>query len=97
VSVGLIELLQLDFLAKVARYEGRIEFCDSSHIVTTLFCLREKKRKPGLIIYNPNVAPRAESKWTPEVGFEPTTFSLGGRRAIHCATQALLLEHSESY
>jgi hypothetical protein len=27
-------------------------------------------------------------KLTPEVGFEPTTFSLGGRRAIHCATQA---------
>ena len=31
-------------------------------------------------------------KRTPEAGFEPATFSLGGRRAIHCATQA---HHSE--
>ena len=27
-------------------------------------------------------------KKAPEVGFEPTTFPLGGGRAIHCATQA---------
>ena len=28
-----------------------------------------------------------QTKSTSEAGFEPATFSLGGRRAIHCATQ----------
>ncbi len=31
---------------------------------------------------------REAEKTVPEAGFEPATFSLGGRRAIHCATQA---------
>ena len=29
-------------------------------------------------------------KTTSEAGFEPATFCLGGRRAIHCATRTLI-------
>ena len=31
---------------------------------------------------------------TPEAGFEPATFCLGGRRAIHCATQAIMFHRA---
>ena len=36
-----------------------------------------------------------KKKKVPEAGFEPAAFSLGGRRAIHCATRTYVLSWKE--